>query len=485
MGGRGWKIYAGLMAVLVAGYQVLPAYPWLDAGWRIGIGYLGAAAILAGTRRFLRGERLPWWCFAFGIAADATGVFFSTYATEVPKTDGVPRLADPWYLMLYPACAVGVALLIRRRESRRDLAAVVDATTVTIGVGLLGWIFVIHPVADDTSIALLGRIALVAYPAGGIVLLAVMARLVRGGGLRGAAFWGIVASLAVFLVGDAARVVLGNLGLDITGTPAERVLTSIPLVACSLLGIAAQHRRARDVTRTAQARAPRFSALHLALLTAVSMSAPAILAYQALKGDIHDGAAIAAGSAALFGLVVTRIAQLLRQVERQSGRLRELSRSDELTGLPNRRAWNDELPRALEYARRDGTFVSVAVLDLDHFKIFNDCYGYPAGDRLIKAAASSWQGELRGVDLLARRGGDTFIVLLPGGDASAATVALERLQAATPLCQTFSAGVATWDGSETSEALIARADTALYAAKAAGRNRIRAAPSLPELIRLP
>jgi diguanylate cyclase (GGDEF)-like protein len=227
----------------------------------------------------------------------------------------------------------------------------------------------------------------------------------------------------------------------------------------------------------------RLGRVHLALLTVASLIAPGILAVQLRAGEVTNGVAIVAGCVALFLLVVTRMAQLLREVERQARQLGELSRRDDLTGLPNRRAWNDELPRALEHARRDGAEMSVALLDLDHFKLFNDAYGHPAGDRLLKEAAAAWHETLRSVDTLARYGGEEFIVLLPGAGTEQAEQVVGRALAATPRGQTFSAGVATWDGTETSDALIARADGALYAAKSAGRNRIlpAACPALAEV----
>ena len=155
--------------------------------------------------------------------------------------------------------------------------------------------------------------------------------------------------------------------------------------------------------------------------------------------------------------------------------MRTLSRQDELTGLPNRRAWNDEIPRALENARRDGVPVSIAMIDLDHFKKFNDSYGHPAGDRLLTDAAEAWRSVLRQVDILARYGGEEFIVLLPDASAGEALRMLQRALEVTPLGQTFSAGLARWDGSESSGELTARADAALYQAKAAGRRQIMAA----------
>ncbi len=123
-------------------------------------------------------------------------------------------------------------------------------------------------------------------------------------------------------------------------------------------------------------------------------------------------------------------------------------------------------------ARRDGRRISVAVLSLDHFDRFTDHYGRRAGDRLLKAASAAWHGRLRDIDMLARYGGGRFLVLLPGVGLDRSVAVLGRVQAVTPLGHTFSAGVATWDGAETAEALVARAGEALHAARAAGRNRV-------------
>ena len=256
------------------------------------------------------------------------------------------------------------------------------------------------------------------------------------------------------------------------GPTAVKLLQMNFLTAYVLVGAAGLHRSAREVGEPTSQRTLHLSPALLVLLTAASLIAPAILAYQVWHHQVTDGIAIVVGSVALFLLVVTRMAQLLRQIERQSRQLSELTRVDELTGLPNRRAWSTELPAAIERARRDRVELSIAMLDLDHFKRFNDEYGHQAGDRLLKGATAAWSAQLRAVDQLARYGGEEFIVLLPGATAELATGVLERLRASTPTGQTFSAGVATWDGSETSEDLIARADQALYQAKAAGRDRI-------------
>jgi diguanylate cyclase (GGDEF)-like protein/PAS domain S-box-containing protein len=157
--------------------------------------------------------------------------------------------------------------------------------------------------------------------------------------------------------------------------------------------------------------------------------------------------------------------------------LAELSRTDELTGLPNRRAWEELLDRELRVARRTGLPLSVVMLDLDHFKAYNDHHGHQGGDRLLWLAGHLWRENLRDTDVLARWGGEEFGLLLPACDAASAHQLLARLHELPLDGVTFSAGIAEWDRASSDEALIGAADAALYAAKRAGRNRTLTAPA--------
>lgn len=150
--------------------------------------------------------------------------------------------------------------------------------------------------------------------------------------------------------------------------------------------------------------------------------------------------------------------------------LQAMARTDSLTGLLNRRAMSEALERDIQGSRRRMRPMSIAMIDLDHFKAFNDAFGHQAGDRLLVNAAKRWTAELRPMDTIARYGGEEFLVLLPGCDVLTATIAADRIRAAMPDGQTCSIGVAQWDGSEATSSLIERADAALYAAKRAGRN---------------
>lgn len=144
-----------------------------------------------------------------------------------------------------------------------------------------------------------------------------------------------------------------------------------------------------------------------------------------------------------------------------------MAQTDPLTGLPNRRAWDARLAKAVV----DGQQFAVAMLDLDHFKQFNDTNGHPAGDRHLKETAAVWREQLRGGDLLARLGGEEFGLLLFDCELDAAVDVTERLRALVPNDQTCSVGLTLRRADEPVDSVLSRADTALYDAKASGRDR--------------
>lgn len=180
-------------------------------------------------------------------------------------------------------------------------------------------------------------------------------------------------------------------------------------------------------------------------------------------------------SCALVGVAVQ---ELLARERAVAGRLQlahaELERlveTDPLTGLPNRRAMETTHRREIAVALRTGRPLTLAIIDLDRFKAYNDAHGHPAGDTLLRTVSDEWSRRLRGGDVLTRWGGEEFCLLLPGCDADAADRLIDELRTAVPHAQTFSAGVAPWQPGMTGDQLIARADAALYRAKRAGRDR--------------
>ncbi len=181
------------------------------------------------------------------------------------------------------------------------------------------------------------------------------------------------------------------------------------------------------------------------------------------QGALLLGAATALG----FGIQLS-----LDRVRAHAERLYRLANTDALTGVANRRSWEFELTKALAAAERDHQPICVVMLDLDHFKAFNDRLGHQAGDLLLKEVAAKWSARLRGGDMFARLGGDEFAAILRTCPAEAAYGIAYRLCLALPYGITSSAGVAVWDGEEPPESLVARADRGLYKAKEEGRNRV-------------
>jgi diguanylate cyclase (GGDEF)-like protein len=163
-------------------------------------------------------------------------------------------------------------------------------------------------------------------------------------------------------------------------------------------------------------------------------------------------------------------AELVQQLER-------LSLSDPLTGVGNRRQFDEAVAEELARARRTGAPLGLVVLDVDHFKRFNDRHGHQAGDDVLVAVAGVLGTVARAEDRACRVGGEEFAVLLPGADEAAALAVAERIRAGVGAAQaaepiTVSLGVAATRGEHDAGALFAQADERLYAAKQAGRNRV-------------
>ena len=202
-------------------------------------------------------------------------------------------------------------------------------------------------------------------------------------------------------------------------------------------------------------------------------------AHDLLFGKITAAKVIARADAA------SRISRLQDELVGQSRRLETMLHEDPLTGLFNRRYVLTRLAGLISGARRHGRPLSVAMIDIDHFKSLNDAYGHDAGDAALVATTIALRDRLRAEDELGRLGGEEFLALLPDASARAASVVAESLRASVggvrtridglELAVTVSVGWATWDGEEDADALVKRADIALYCAKNAGRNTVRGA----------
>lgn len=234
------------------------------------------------------------------------------------------------------------------------------------------------------------------------------------------------------------------------------------------------------------------------VLTMTTMEVPVLLVGAAIVLQATMLAVMVAGSRARtatsdeeFERTVNRKFDYARELNDAEQRLddqavlveqyRVEAHTDSLTGLPNRRAIEDELTSRLDDWREKQIPVSLVVMDVDHFKSVNDGFGHPQGDALLRAIAATLDSTRRRTDFLGRYGGEEFALVLPQASLDAACRAAERERMSVLRCRfdveehpqavTISAGVATAVAGDDAATLIKRADTALYAAKHAGRNR--------------
>jgi len=177
--------------------------------------------------------------------------------------------------------------------------------------------------------------------------------------------------------------------------------------------------------------------------------------------------------------IAGRILAVHNQLARQNELLAELAAIDELTGTKNRRRFREDLELLFAQVDRLGSSLSLIMLDLDHFKAYNDAFGHPAGDEMLQWVGSTLRAAVRGHDIVARFGGEEFVVLLPATDEAEALRAAERLRSAIagwpgphrPMTASLGVGTAR-RGTPSAAALVEQADRAMYQSKQAGRNQV-------------
>ena len=191
---------------------------------------------------------------------------------------------------------------------------------------------------------------------------------------------------------------------------------------------------------------------------------------------IADDAGVVTG----FGVTIRDLSERLKAEEQKAAIIASLEQSagtDFLTGIANRRALDIAMTTGMATAKRHGRPFSVAMLDLDHFKHFNDTRGHTAGDDYLRRVIGCWRDVIRIDSVLARYGGEEFTILMPDTIGARAVQAMQRVRLATPAPITCSIGIAQWDMGESAEALLDRADKGLYAAKGGGRDRVEYGPA--------
>ncbi|MEZ5099779.1 MAG: response regulator [Thermoleophilia bacterium] len=308
-----WKLYAILGLVAVAAYNAVPAGPWKDTVLYASIAVSGILAILVGLGLNRPGPAVAWALFAFGQTAFLAGdMTFSAFLHLESRE--APRFADVLYLSGYPLLALGLWHVIRARNRRIDWASLLDAAIVSIGAGVLLWVFLIAPLSKD--LPTLDRAIAIAFPVMDLILLALAARLLFAPGDRPTSYWLLCSSIGALLAADVLYDVV-SLGLAL---PLQSLLDPLFLLAYVLWGMAALHPSSSEVAKPVAETGVQVGWRRIVLLGAASLTAPAVLAIETARDTIPAGVAIVAGSVALFLLVLARLAGLIR------GHVRALAR---------------------------------------------------------------------------------------------------------------------------------------------------------------
>lgn len=427
---------------------------------------------------FARGRREPiarpsWWLFAAGTGCWSVGLVLSILV-EALEWQPYPSPTDLAYLAGYLLVAVGLLLLAPRRWRGPAHHVAVDTAIVVLGAAVFVWVVVLAPVGLP-EVHRVTYLTTAAYPVLDLTLLVGVTLVVMSPGQKPRGVPLLFAAVVAGLTANLGFAWLEVRGLYWAGHPVALAW----VVAFALFGAAAL-----ADTRAAPADQPRVTTTlpwrrsggQLATLAVAALAAPVAIVVLALqRGDLVLGGLATAALLAL-ALVLGRAVGLTRVVTAQARELAIQSTTDELTGVLNRRGLDERLAAEMAASVRSGRPLAVAMVDLDWFKAFNDEHGHVTGDELLAEVAGAWRSELRLGDVLARFGGDEFVIVLRDCDAALAREILDRVQSATPRGQSCSIGVAQFDGRETPGELLGRADAAVYAAKQAGRDRSVTAP---------
>ena len=466
-----WRRYlvVGLLAVGVD--ILLPAGLGRDLVCSL-IAASSAAVFCVSVRRNRPDHPSAWYVLAVGVAFWAVGMGLYSWSRHANAIPPFPSFADVAFLASYPLIAGALLMFARSRGRERRPTALLDSAIVTLGVGLLSWVFLIQPLWLAQGQPTLTRLVALAYPLGNVLLFGALARLANAPGPGRTVSRLLAASIGTMLVVQA--LVRAVARVPIIDTHSVSVEPGW-VVFFVLAGAAVLHPSTRVLSAPAAAVDDTMHVGRIVALVAATMTGPAILVGELIAKVPLDAWTVIVTSALMMLLILTRMIGMVRQLQEQAEWLVELADMDPLTGLPNRRALSSEV-----YARLDDPSLcwALLLLDLDKFKEVNDSLGHHVGDQLLIQVGARLRENLRAADLLARLGGDEFAVLLDDAGHEQATAVANKLRAA--LAETFtlegvalhsavSVGIALYpDAGPDLITLLRKADIAMYKAKASG-----------------
>jgi diguanylate cyclase (GGDEF)-like protein len=473
-----WRRYllAGLVASAIC--VSLPAGIGRDIVYCL-IGFSSVAAILTGIRRSRTTHPTPWYLFAAGTTAWALADGLYGWYGHVALTAPFPSLADALYLAAYSLFASGLVILSRRRNDRPGPTGLDETAIVTVGMALLAWVFLIAPTWTDYQEPLVNRLVSIAYPFFDVLLFALLMRLSASGRARNTSFLLVSGSVGALVVSDVTFAA----GAFVPAMAAPTFLLDFGwLLSYVLWGAAALHPSMREVSSPPPPRTLRFSTARLTLLAGAVLIGPAVLACELMAGHPPDVGPVAVAGGVMVTLTIIGVRRMMRLLDNQANRLRELADTDFVTGLVNRRYFVARLDELLQDAHPEVT--GLLLVDLERFAEINDTLGQRTADDVLRTVGARL-GELTGERaVVARMGNDLFGILDPSitsGDESCRAAKRIRQALEGPLELpdlsvsvevSVGAVVLPEDGAEPELALM-RADVALSVARASSERTAR------------
>jgi diguanylate cyclase (GGDEF)-like protein len=435
----------------------------------VAVAALAVGLAIAGLRVHRPAKPLGWSLVAVGFGGWVVADALSTVEEYVTKPSDYPVWSDAVYLPSYVIVVAGLLIMLWLHRGSDSRGSVLDGAIIATGSSVFVASVLILPLADDKSLDAFGKVVSAAYPVADVMLLVAAMLLWATPGVRSRSFVWLFSALVASFVADIAWAAAGH-------EPPERLSNAIWLAVYILLAFATCDPSMRVLGKpTASGYGAKTSWRRLALLAiGLVMPACATFAQELSTGGLP---LIGAGTVLISLLILARMAGLLNLIQAQAIQLAALASRDALTGAPNRRTWDHELSAACRDSKENGVPLAIAMLDIDHFKKFNDRHGHQAGDLLLREAVAAWSEVLGDRGILARYGGEEFAVLLPRHDVDDAVNVVYALRAVTPSSQSFSAGVTVWDPTTEPAAALAQADRCMYDAKRAGRDRVVAYPA--------
>ncbi|HZC71638.1 MAG TPA: diguanylate cyclase [Jatrophihabitans sp.] len=498
-GNRTFRVAALLGATWLAGYALATALtaPATSARQFVGdVVYLvpiaTACALSFGALRRVRGRRRSMWLLlvfsnALWLAGEIT---WGLYAYGWHRPAPFPSVADAFYLSSYLLVPLALLLGFAGASGRRKIRALLDSAVAAMGVGALGWQLLIAPQFDyGWSLATATGIA---YPLIGVVILVTLLAVGVGGHRHlPVSLWLVGAAFAASAVTDAAYTYLASLHSYVDGDWLN-VGWQVEAVLLCLAALAARRDNERELEVDPIGHDVAVPPVLAGVVCAVAAVGDLAVEHGVSPLILSCAAIVLLGLIGRFMMSVSDQRQVSVQLDLALREQQRLAVTDGLTGLYNRRFFEEVLQLEVDRALRSSTPVALIVADLDHFKSVNDRHGHQDGDAVLVAAAKRLRGALRDHDVLARYGGEEFVAILPGADAEVALEIAERCRQAVgdaPIrvhdgyhvevtCSFGTAAVP--DDAKTADQVISAADRALYVAKEAGRNRVVAANARAE-----